>query len=287
MSKLPNFTPCKALSFENNSTTLSSLSTSTPPSNRMKFIDISMGREPTPIFLSSKDRLKLLKKFNFTTNYITTPLLEFPRNFKDFELPPSNHCQCKGNCVPETCSCVLDHCQKYECNDNCSCSSDCSNREKQKGIRKKLLIKYINRTKGFGVFANEMIKKGEFVCEYVGVIISKEKAERKIYFNHRNQKPNYVLQIKECYDTVNVSTYIDAEEFGNVGRFINHSCSPNLDYDFVRVKYYIPDVIFIANKDIEPGEELTFSYMGDDKDHGFSKKPCECGSLNCKKFIPN
>ena len=46
------------------------------------------------------------------------------------------------------------------------------------------MLKYINKTKGFGLFADEDIKKGEFVCEYVGCIIRKEEAERKIDLNH-------------------------------------------------------------------------------------------------------
>ncbi len=157
------------------------------------------------------------------------------------------------------------------------------------------MVKYINKTKGFGLFANEDIKKGDFICEYIGEIICKDTAEKKMYQNHRKQKPNYILQIRECYDTVNISTYIDSEEYGNVGRFINHSCSPNLDFDFVRINFYLPEVYFYANRDIKCGEELTFSYCGyyagwDDrnpKEISFSSKPCECGSKFCKKFIPN
>jgi histone-lysine N-methyltransferase SETMAR len=157
------------------------------------------------------------------------------------------------------------------------------------------MLKYINKTKGFGLFADEEIKKGEFVCEYVGCIIPKKEAERKIDLNHKKQKANYVLQVKECYEKININTYIDAEEYGNVGRFINHSCNPNLVYEFIRVEHLIPRVGFFASRNIQKGEELCFLYSDVDNECNYNSesksnlscKLCECGEKNCKKYIPN
>ena len=56
------------------------------------------------------------------------------------------------------------------------------------------MLIYINKTKGFGLFADENIKKGEFVCKYVGCIIRKEEAERKINFNHKKRIMYYKLK---------------------------------------------------------------------------------------------
>ena len=44
-------------------------------------------------------------------------------------------------------------------------------------------MKYISKNKGFGVFAEEDIEAGEFVCEYIGTIITKNEALKTIYEN--------------------------------------------------------------------------------------------------------
>ena len=114
-----------------------------------------------------------------------------------------------------------------------------------------------------------------------GIIISKTEAENKINLNHKKQKSNYILQIKEIYSKVEINTYIDAETFGGVGRFINHSCDPNLYFEFVRISHFIPHVAFYANRKILKGEELTFMYCDiaeGDSTSSLSYKKCECGA---------
>lgn len=82
---------------------------------------------------------------------------------------------------------------------------------------------------------------------------------------------------------------IDAIDGGNVSRFINHSCLPNLAS--VRVYSAIPDsrgiypfprMVFVAILNIKPGDQLTFYYGGD----YFSLKniPCYCYQHIC--YIP-
>ena len=288
-----------------NSSTIYQKTSSTQ--KKIKYIDISNGKEKTQILLNSKDKTKLIKNFQFTTNYITelkifkTNLLKFQnqneKNILDnYKLPKSYCCNCKISCDIDSCNCISKHNQIYECNSNCLCRKiNCSNRIIQNGINNSLMIKYINKTKGFGLFANNDISKGDFICEYIGEIISKEEAERKIYMNYILKKPNYILQIRECYENnFSLNTFINSENFGNCSRFINHSCQPNLYFEFIRVEHFIPHCAFFANKDIKKGEELTFcysSYFNDDfkiKDNkSLSYKKCECGSLLCKGYIPN
>ena len=205
---------------------------STIKNEKVKYVDISCGKEHLPINLNSKERTKLIKKFDYINNYITDSQI-LNKQIDDYLLPKSNCCDCVINCLPESCPCISSHAQIYECNENCKCGLLCSTRIVQNGITKKLLVKYISKSKGFGVFADEDINKGEFVCEYIGIIISKTEAENKINLNHKKQKSNYILQIKEIYSKVEINTYIDAETFGGVGRFINHSCDPNLYFEFV------------------------------------------------------
>ena len=52
-----------------NSSTIYQKTSSTQ--KKIKYIDISNGKEKTQILLNSKDKTKLLKNFQYTTNYIT------------------------------------------------------------------------------------------------------------------------------------------------------------------------------------------------------------------------
>ena len=67
--------------------------------------------------------------------------------------------------------------------------------------------------------------------------------------------------------------YIDAEKHGNIARFFNHSCKPNLIFTTTLSIKSKPILVLHALKDIEIGEKLTFSY-GDNDSIGFK---CLCG----------
>jgi histone-lysine N-methyltransferase SETMAR len=170
----------------------------------------------------------------------------------------------------------------------CMCTVECENRLVQKGIVHRLKVDYINNKKGFAVFSIENINKNEFICEYVGVILSKDSANDKIQLNKIKKKPNYVLQIRENYEKMTVNTFIDAEEKGNVSRFLNHSCNPNLYFDIIRIDSFIPVVAFFSKRHIKEGEELTFSYGEKNQEEAYelSSKECLCGEIECMKFLP-
>ena len=64
-----------------------------------------------------------------------------------------------------------------ECNKFCGCGSDCRNRVVQNGQKLKLgVVKTFE--KGWGVIALEPIEAGQFVCEYVGEVITAKEATR-------------------------------------------------------------------------------------------------------------
>ena len=67
----------------------------------------------------------------------------------------------------------------YECNKRCKCASDCYNRVVQKGRKVKLCIYRTDNGCGWGVRTLENIKKGTFVVEYVGEVITSETAEER------------------------------------------------------------------------------------------------------------
>ncbi|MFQ6665903.1 hypothetical protein Gotur_032457 [Gossypium turneri] len=79
--------------------------------------------------------------------------------------------------------------------------------------------------------------------------------------------------------------FIDASKYGNVSRFINHSCSPNLVNHQVLVDSmdcHRAHIGLYASQDISVGEELTFDYRYELlPGQGY---PCQCGG-DCK--LPN
>jgi len=82
---------------------------------------------------------------------------------------------------------------------------------------------------------------------------------------------------------------IDAAKYGNVSRFINHSCSPNFlarnvlyDDDDLR----IPHIVLYAAEDIPSMNELTFNYSYKidqviDSNGNVKTKACYCGASEC------
>lgn len=64
--------------------------------------------------------------------------------------------------------------------------------------------------------------------------------------------PRVVLQDGETY-------CIDAKHYGNISRFVNHRCEPNLTPVSVFIEHHdlrFPRICLFANSDIQLGEEL-------------------------------
>ena len=57
--------------------------------------------------------------------------------------------------------------------------------------------------------------------------------------------------------------------------FSNHSCDPNLGVQ--------GQIVFVAMRDIQPGEELTHDWATTDDDS--YQMECECGSPQCRRII--
>ncbi|XP_051982397.1 histone-lysine N-methyltransferase SETDB2 [Xyrauchen texanus] len=82
--------------------------------------------------------------------------------------------------------------------------------------------------------------------------------------------------------------YLDASKEGNVARFINHSCDPNLFIQNVFTDTHnkkFPIAAFFTNRMIKAGTELTWNYSykaGSEPDH---ELPCRCGNRNCQEVL--
>lgn len=217
--------------------------------------DISQGKEKFAVCLKNAIDGDQPPSFNYTTNMV------YPSSFVH-SIPVG--CDCTDGCTnTEKCACaikngnaipynssgriVINNPLVYECGPLCKCSSTCINRVGQNGIHFQLEV-FKNKSAQWGVRSRSYIPKGSFVCEYIGEVV-------------RGKKRNDDLK-RFVYDLGN-NFFIDGVKFGNVGRFINHSRSPNLFARYVLYDHHdkrMPHVMLFATKDIPPSRELTFDY---------------------------
>ena len=129
--------------------------------------------------------------------------------------------------------------------------------KKYSGIKINLKIK---KTKtGLGLFATEIIPKGEFIIEYTGPVLNRKEA---------NEKGG-----KYLFET-SYNRFIDGSSRKNLARYINHSCFPNCEIEIIK-----GHIIVFSKKNILPGQELSYDY---DKEY-FDEfiKPYGCRCLKC------
>lgn len=179
----------------------------------------------------------------------------------------------------------------YECNENCSCHKRvCGNRLVQFGPRKNLKIEFCGKDKGSGLYTSEEIKKGNFVCEYAGEIITEDQAFTRFKTNGEQSKMNYIFCIKEHFGKNTVKTFIDPTYYGNIGRYINHSCGPNCKLFIIRINDAMPVLGIFAIENIEENSEITYDYgegeLGFQNNSEYVRKKCFCNSQRCREYLP-
>ncbi|HET9532512.1 MAG TPA: SET domain-containing protein-lysine N-methyltransferase [Blastocatellia bacterium] len=119
---------------------------------------------------------------------------------------------------------------------------------------------------GRGLFAAEPIMKGEIVAIKGGYIFDRQ----KLHEIEKSLGPAEI-QIAEGYY---IGPLHEREREGAM-IFSNHSCEPNIG-----VK---GQIIFVAMRDIETGEELTHDWaMTDDGEY---EMDCSCGTRGCRRRI--
>ncbi|XP_078153745.1 uncharacterized protein LOC144548900 isoform X2 [Carex rostrata] len=274
--------------------------------------DISQGKEKIPICAINTIDDEKPPTFKYVTSTI------YPNWY---EKTPPKGCDCTGKCFSsKKCSCAAKNGGEvafnfngaiiqakpliYECGPSCRCPPSCYNRVTQNGIKFPLEI-FKTESRGWGVRSLSSIPSGSFICEYVGELLRDEEAEKRdndeylfdIGHNYDDAAlweglPSFIPDIGSSGGGASASEgfTIDAAEMGNVGRFINHSCTPNLyaqnvlfDHDDKRM----PHVMLFAAENIPPMQEMTYHYnytIGEVRDSmGNEKvKKCYCGSSECE-----
>lgn len=127
-------------------------------------------------------------------------------------------------------------------------------------------IKYFGPRKGRGIIAEKAISKGDFVCEYSGELINLKLKPAEAKERDSKYAEKMLGSYMYYFEWKNVKYCLDATiEDGSLGRLINHSRKhPNCKTS-VYEHEGIPHLIFVALKDIQPGQELLYDYGETDK----------------------
>lgn len=172
--------------------------------------------------------------------------------------------------------------------------------------------------KGMSVVARQDIAQGQFVAQYAGEMLTNLKADERLAdYDNKTGVGHALLVVREMLPSGKACLRfnIDATRIGNIARFFNHSCDGgNLELEVVRSRgSQLPHVAMFASKDIQAGQEITFSYgqpatgsetvlplptTGQDscsmqhvaeaavvfKSH--HRRRCFCGSKSCHEYLP-
>ena len=140
----------------------------------------------------------------------------------------------------------------------------------------------------------ENIKAGSFVVDYVGEVITSDEAEKRgRKYDAEGRTYLFDLDFNSMEETIYT---VDATLFGNLSRFINHSCDPNLNIFSVYINNLdinMPQLAMFAKRNIKRGEQITFDYCGRGREKEetvmdtqiYAKTECRCGAKNCRKVL--
>ncbi|XP_077238014.1 uncharacterized protein LOC143879490 isoform X2 [Tasmannia lanceolata] len=145
----------------------------------------------------------------------------------------------------------------------------------------KHLVVYKSGIHALGLYTSQFISRGAMVVEYVGEIVGLRVADKREIEYMSGRKVQYK---SACYFfRIDKEHIIDATRKGGIARFVNHSCLPNCVAKVISVRNE-KKVVFFAERDINPGEEITYDYHFNHEDEG-EKIPCFCNSKNCRRYL--
>ncbi|KAL1242624.1 Histone-lysine N-methyltransferase SETMAR [Trichinella spiralis] len=270
---------------------------------------------PTLVFLRSL--IVWFPKFLVSTIEMTEDTLTFQYVIENIPGPGADEdlfehtllgCNCRSYCRSSTgCSCqpygenyneqsllIQDRVRSrfdrpvIECGANCTCGPGCGNRVVQNGISIPVEIFHTDSAKGYGLRCSSAIREGQFVVTYAGEVIGVDEGRDRLAAAYGAEQPCFLFTLREQAENCAspLLTYIDASFYGNIGRFVNHSCEPNLNIVVVRYSTSVPHLAMFANRDIVEFEELCYSYGTFRSQSTQARKVCLCGTSNCVGYLP-
>ncbi|KAG8658499.1 histone-lysine N-methyltransferase family member SUVH9 [Manihot esculenta] len=166
----------------------------------------------------------------------------------------------------------------FECGAFCKCPPSCRNRVTQRGLRNRLEV-FRSRETGWGVRSLDLIHAGAFICEYAGIVLTREQAEvftmngdSLIYPSRFSQKwaewgdlsqiyPDYVRPSYPSLPPLDFA--MDVSRMRNVACYMSHSLTPNVLVQFVLHDHnnlMFPHLMLFAMENIPPLTELSLDY---------------------------
>ncbi|KAJ1354323.1 hypothetical protein KIN20_011221 [Parelaphostrongylus tenuis] len=129
--------------------------------------------------------------------------------------------------------------------------------------------------RGWAVRALRDIRRGAFIGEYTGELLSDAE------MNRAERTDTYFFETR-----VGKNLYtVDARLYGNFTRFINHSCRPNAAVAMVIWEAQLEQlnhICIFATENICKGDEITISYGQSWWKAKLPQFSCKCGHDNCE-----
>ncbi|XP_052190978.1 histone-lysine N-methyltransferase family member SUVH9 [Diospyros lotus] len=250
-------------------------------------LDISMKKENIPVFLFNDIDANHEPMYY---QYIVTAI------FPPFAYHEENKgCDCVAGCMDD-CPCARKNGGEFaydqngilvrgkpvifECGTHCRCLASCRNRVSQKGVRNRLEVFRSNET-GWGVRSLDLIQAGAFICEYAGVVLTKEQAqifamngdslvypsrfaETERWAEWGDLSPIFTDYVRPAYPSIpSLGFAMDVSRMRNVACYMSHSSSPNVMVQFVLYDHnnlLYPHLMLFAMENIPPLRELSLDY---------------------------
>ncbi|CBI23736.3 unnamed protein product, partial [Vitis vinifera] len=166
----------------------------------------------------------------------------------------------------------------FECGSFCRCPPTCRNRLTQKGLRNRFEV-FRSRETGWGVRSLDLIQAGAFICEYAGVVLTREQAalfsmngDTLIYPNRFTDRwaewgdfskvySDYVRPMHPSIPPLDFA--MDVSRMRNLACYMSHSSCPNVLVQFVLYDHHnllFPRLMLFAMENIPPLRELSLDY---------------------------
>ncbi|KAI7737659.1 hypothetical protein M8C21_003963 [Ambrosia artemisiifolia] len=166
----------------------------------------------------------------------------------------------------------------FECGPHCHCPASCQNRVSQKGVRNR------SRETGWGVRSLDLIQAGSFICEYTGVVLTREQAQlfamngdTLVYPNRFGERwaewgdlsQIFSDYVRPSYPSVPPLDFgMDVSRMRNLACYMSHSSCPNVLvqlvlYDHSNIAF--PHLMLFAMENIPPLRELSLDYGAADE----------------------
>ncbi|KAL6503531.1 Histone-lysine N-methyltransferase member suvh2 [Orobanche gracilis] len=249
-------------------------------------LDISRKKENYPVFFYNDvdgDHDPLYHEYVITTVF---PLYVYNSG-------SSWGCECVGGCT-SGCFCAMRNGGGFaydvngilfrgkplvfECGPHCRCPPTCRNRVTQKGLRHRFEV-FRSRETGWGVRSLDLIQAGSFICEYAGVVLTREQVQiftmngdNLIYPSRFGERWKEWGDLSQIFSDYVSPTYplvppldfaMDVSGMRNLACYMSHSSIPNVFVQLVLFDHNnisFPHLMLFAMENIPPMRELSLDY---------------------------